>query len=55
MLLHLSVEQPDLRPLAIDTLREAGRIHPHHYSAAVKLATELGVPESEQAGLEPKR
>ncbi|HEU4395499.1 MAG TPA: O-antigen ligase family protein, partial [Planctomycetota bacterium] len=55
VLLHLSTEQPDLRPLAIDILREAGRIHPWHHSAAVKLATDLGIPESERAGLAPRR
>ena len=55
VLLYLSMEQADLRPLAIDTLREAGRIHPWHHSAAVKLATELGIPEAERAGLVPKR
>ena len=55
VLLHLSMEQPELRPLAIGILREAGRIHPWHHSAAVKLATELGIPESERAGLAPRR
>ena len=55
VMLHLSVEHPDLRPRALAVLREAGRIHPHHYSAAVKLAGELGVPESEQAELVPRR
>ena len=55
VLLYLSMQQPDLRPLAIDVLREAGRIHPWHHSAAVKLATDLGIPESEQAGLSPRR
>jgi len=55
VLLHLSVENPDLRPRAIEVLREAGTIHPHHHSAAVRLAEELGVPEDERAGLSPGR